>query len=439
MKVGIVGPPAVVATVTKIIAREFHQIEATAFPYNEYSEVPKILAGRQANLNTLLFAGGTIMSYTEKHIKPTIPWEYIPRNGSTLTSVLLRIVLTKKYDLRRLSFDLYCVDQLSEILEEIGFAKDECHIHTISKDPFDADYFDYTCAFHEQLYRYNKVSCCVTGFTNVLNWLKAKNIPCFRVEPTTSIIRQTLNKMQLNHLIQISQQSQIVSLYVSIDSPGEYSLFNENEYQYIINKTNVDKQIYLFAQRIQAAVVEVGMREFLLFSTKQLLESATDNFEKIDLLQTVKKNTSSTVSIGIGYGQTALEAKYSACLGMERASKLGGNMAFIVYGGNKIIGPIHNGGERPEEKAGNKIDKKFLAVSEKAGLSINTVFLIYSILEHQGKTRFTTAEMAELMGVTPRTVDRILTKLALHDFCIEVGKRVQTKGRPSRIVEIVFP
>ncbi|MDR7868210.1 MAG: helix-turn-helix domain-containing protein [Sporomusaceae bacterium] len=439
MKVGIVGPPAVVEKITQIIGRDFHQIEATIFPYREYSDVPTLIAGRQEHLNALLFAGATIMSYTEKQIKPTIPWEFIPRSGSALARTLLQIALAGKYDIRRISFDLYSVDQLSEILEEIGFTKDEVKVYTVSKNPFDADYFDYICAFHEQLYRCNKASCCITGFTNVHNWLTAKNIPCFRVDPTASIIRQTLNKMQLNHLIQVSQQSQIVTLCVRTDSPGEYSLLRENEYQYIIDKTNIARQIYLFAQRIQAAVVEVGMREFLLFSTKQLLESVTDNFEKIELLETVEKNTSSTVSIGIGYGQTAQEARQSASLGMERASKLGGNKAFIVYGGNKIVGPIHHTVDERQEKTGEKIDKKFFTISEKSGVSINTIFRLYSILEHQGKTRFTTAELADLAGVTTRTINRILSKLALHGFCTEVGKRVLTKGRPSRIVEIIFP
>jgi hypothetical protein len=440
MKVGIVGPEENVNKITQIIKREFHQIEPKVYVYKTYTEVPKLIQNQQPCLDAILFAGATPLSYAEKHIRPLIPWEAVPRSGSSLLQVLLQIALSKKHSLYRISSDLYDQNQLSEIFEEIGIAKDQFQIYTINKPPLADDYIDYVCAFHEQHYLCNKVSCCITALYNVHKQLTAKNIPCFQVNPTANVIRQALHKIQLNHLVQVSQQSQIVAIYIRIDSPGEYSLLNENEYQYIIDKTNVARQIYLFAQRVQAAVIEVGVQEFLLFSTKQLLENVTNNFENIDLLQSVKTNTSSTISIGVGYGQTAQAAKSSANLGMERASKLGGNTAFIVYNGNKIIGPIQTNKHTQQENPHHKVDQKLLAISEKSGISINTVFRLHSILKHQGKTRFTSAELAELTGVTARTMNRILEKLAMQGFCFEVGKRVLTKaGRPSRIVEISIP
>lgn len=440
MKLGVVGPQEIVNKIVQLIKREFHQIEPIEYPYKAYTETPKLIENQQTHLDAILFAGAASLSCAEKHIKPTIPWEFIPRSGSSLLQVLLQIALSTKYSICRISSDLYDLNQLSEIYEEVGIDKKQFQICTVNKTPLDDDYIDYVCAFHEQHYVCNQVSCCITALYNVHERLTAKNIPCFLVSPTANVIRQTLHKMQLNHLVQVSQQSQIVAIYIRIDSPSEYSLLNDNEYQYIIDKTNVARQIYLFAQRVKAAVVEVGLREFLLFSTKQLLENVTNNFENIDLLQTVKKNTSSTISIGVGYGQTAQEAKYSASLGMERASKLGGDTAFIVYSGNKIIGPIRTNNDKQQENSDHKIDKNFLVISEKAGISINTIFQLNSILKHQGKSRFTASELADLTGVTPRTMNRILAKLAMHGFCFEVGKRVLTKaGRPSRIVELSIP
>ncbi|MDF2571050.1 MAG: hypothetical protein K0R55_2654, partial [Sporomusa sp.] len=340
MKLGIVGPLEPIEKITQIIKREFHQIDPFAFVYKTYAEAPALIEQRQSYLDVILFAGATSLSYAKKYIKQTIPWEFVPRSGSSLLRVLLNISLTNKYDICRISSDLYDSNQLYEAYEEIGITKDRLHVYTANKTPHADDYVDYVCAFHEQYYLCNQVSCCITALSNVHERLTAKNIPCFRVDPTADIIRQALHKIQLNYLLHVSQQSQIVALYIQIDSSNEYSLLNDSEYQYIIDKTNVTREIYLFAQRIQAAVIEVGLREFLLFSTKQLLESVTNNFEKIDLLQTVRKNTSSTISIGVGYGETAQEAKINASLGMARASKLGGDTAFIVYSGNQIIGPI---------------------------------------------------------------------------------------------------
>ena len=215
------------------------------------------------------------------------------------------------------------------------------------------------------------------------------------------------------------------------------NIFNDDEYQYIIDRTNVTRQIYIFAQHIKAAVVEIGVREFLLFSTKYLLESVTKNFENIDIMQTVKTHTASTISLGIGYGNTAQEAKASANLGMKRASSLGGDTVFIVYGKNKIIGPLRFRNHQPLLSARPKIDEKFLAISDKTEISVKTIFQLHSILKQQGKNQFTSSELAELMDVTLRTMNRIIVKLIQHEFCFEVGKRSLGKnGRPSRIVEI---
>lgn len=440
MKLGIVGPLDIVEKIKQIIQREFHQIEPKVYIYNTFIDIPRLIDHDQPLLDAILFAGETLYSYTEKRIKPIVPWEFIPRNGSSLLQVLLKIALSQKCSIDRISSDLYDENILLETYKELGIKEDQYQIFTINKQPFEDDFIDSVCSFHEYHYLNNHVTCCITALHNVYERLAQKNIPCFRVDPTANVIRQTVNKMQLYHLMQISQESRIVAISIRIDSPSEYSVFTDDEYQYIIDKTNVARHIYLFAKRVQAAVVEVGKQDFLLFSTKRILENATNNFENIDLLLTVKKNTSSTVSIGVGYGLTAQEAKYSAILGMEKASKLGGDSAFIVYNHNKIIGPLHSGDSKWQVNPDQKIDKKFLIVSEKSGISINTVFHLYGIIEQEGKTRFTTAELAALAGVTVRTMNRLLTKLERHGFCFEVGKRVVTgAGRPSRIVEIIIP
>ncbi|WP_371379493.1 hypothetical protein [Sporomusa aerivorans] len=440
MKLGIAGPQEPGEKIIQIIKREFHQIEPVALTYRTYLEAPSLIAPQQPFLDVILFAGATPLSYAEKHIKQTIPWEFVPRSGSALLRVLLSIALLNKYDICRLSSDLYDTAQLYEAYEEIGINKDRLQIYTAKPLPQANDFADYVCAFHEQHYECNRVSCCITALSSVHERLTAKKIPCFRVDPTADVIRQTLHKLQLNYLLQVSQQSQIVAVYLRIDASHEYSLLNDNEYQYIIDKTNVTREIYLFAQRIQAAVIEVGLREFLLFSTKQMLENVTNNYEKIDLLPAVRKNTSSTLSAGVGYGKTAQEAKINAGIGMERAGKAGGDTAFIVYSGNQIIGPIRSYDINQPANTNPKIDQKFLAVSEKTGISVNTVFQIYSLVKQQGKNRFTTAELAELTGVTLRTMNRIVAKLTLHGFCCEVGKRVlANSGRPSRIIEICIP
>ncbi|MDU4961671.1 MAG: hypothetical protein E6X17_13545 [Sporomusaceae bacterium] len=438
MKAGIVGPEENTAKIMQIIGQEFPQIEPYPYVYAAYTDVPRLLQGRQQQLDALLFAGLTPLIYAEKHIRRLIPWEYIPRSGGSLLQALLQIALEKKYTLCRVSIDVYDRQLVAEIFEEAGIAREQSRIYTIGKSPLDDDYLDYVCAFHERHYRAGRTDYCITALLNVHQRLSAAGIACFLVKPTASIIRQTLHTLQLNHLVQVSRQSQIVAIYIRIDSQDEYSLLRDDEYRYVIDKTNVARHIYLFAQRVQAAVAEVGPGEFLLFSTRQLLESVTEQFKEIALLREIEANTASTISMGVGYGETAREARASAVLAMEKAAKLGGNMAFIVYNANQLVGPIR-GAAGEAENRNHKVDRQLLAVAEKAGICVNTLFRLQTILQLQGRARFTTAELASLAGVTPRTMNRLVEKLMLHGYCFEVGKRVlETAGRPSRIIEIRF-
>lgn len=441
MKLGIVGPQENVEKVNQLILQEFPQIEPHLYIYQTYSETPALLANQQEQLDALLFIGKASMTYAEKQLQKTILWDVIPRSGSSLLQVLLKITLAPNLTIFNVSSDLYYADQLTEIFDELSVDPKKLTIHFFNKNiPIDDGCLDAVCAFHEQLYHKKQVSCCITAFYEVNARLSAKNIPCFLIAPTNTVIRETLYRLQLNHLLEVSQQSQIVVLCARIDSIDEYSVFNENEYQYIFNKTNVSRQIYLFAQRIKAAVIEVGTREFLLFSTKHILEDATNNFQNIDLLSLVKENTASTISLGIGYGQTAQDARRHANVGMQRADRLGGNTAFIVYEEQKIIGPIYNLEDHHLHDDEPRIDKKFFAISEKTAISVNTLFRLSGLVKQQGKTRFTAAELSALIGVSSRTINRTLTKLILHGFCFEVGKRILSQaGRPSRIVEIKLP
>ncbi len=98
----------------------------------------------------------------------------------------------------------------------------------------------------------------------------------------------------------------------------------------MLQKTRITEEVYKFAQRIQAAVVETE-KNYLLFTTKQIVESETHHLRELPILRAIKKKTKNTVSVGIGFGITAREAKSSALIGKNKALKMGGDQCFVVY------------------------------------------------------------------------------------------------------------
>lgn len=434
MKVGVIGPAGMVDKICRIMTRKFPQMLPVNCHYRAYTEAPAIVKYQQPFLDALLFAGTTPYVLTQATVKPTIPWHAIPRDGSSLLRVLLEASLLRHYDIRRVTCDSYEEDSLYETYEEIGLEKNALHLHLAARRPCDADYLTYLWQFHMQRYLHHDVSCCLTALESVYEQLCAHGVACVKIEPTIGVITETLHKLQLTHQLRVSEQNQIVAVCIQVDTPHEYSLFSDNEYQYVIDKMKIAKHIYLFAQRLQAAVTEVGHQEYLLFSTRQALEQETSNLEQIDLLAAVKNDTANTISVGIGYGRTAREARHNAHVGMLRASKSGGDMAFIVYSDKKILGPLHS---RAVEDKPTTIDARFLDVSERTGISINTVFRLYSVMQQRGQDSFTAGELAACLGVTLRTMNRLINKLEIAGYCQIIGKRSLTNtGRPSRIIRL---
>lgn len=438
MRVGVIGPTQIVAKTMQIIRSEFPQLEPVPYIYASYTETPQMLRYHQLDVDVLLFTGKTPFTLAGKVVQPAVPWEYVPRSGSTLLRLLLYAKLWTAYDIRNISFDTYNQDLLYEAYQEIGIPREQLNIHIAEERSLSEHYQAYVCEFHRQNYRQNHVSCCVTALQGVYDELCAQAIPCLLLEPTTNIIRETIYKLQLKYLIKVSQQNQLVAICVQIDEPAGHSLFADNEYQDALNRLKVSEQIYLFAQRLQAAVIETGDKNYLLFTTTQMLENETNQLKSVELLDAVKNSTHSTISLGIGYGKTANEAKNGALQAMTHAIKQNGNLAYLVYDGKKMIGPLERSAGA-EKKTDRIIDEKFLLISEKVGVSVNTVFKLHCIKEQFGKTDFTVNELAPLFGVTTRTMNRIIEKFALQGYCNIVGKRVMgLSGRPSRIISLTL-
>ena len=92
-----------------------------------------------------------------------------------------------------------------------------------------------------------------------------------------------------------------------------------------------------------------------------------------------------------------------------------------------------------QEKKERPIDEQFLYLSKKSKVSVRIIANLYQACRDTGRQRFTAAELADLTGVTPRTINRILAKLIDHHLAQDVGRRFKDKtGRPSRIIEILF-
>ncbi|MGN1032365.1 MAG: hypothetical protein ACI4PU_02785, partial [Intestinibacter sp.] len=263
--------------------------------------------------------------------------------------------------------------------------------------------------------------------------LNSENIQNYMAIPTENVIKDTFQKVLLRYTAKINKNSQVVAISIQIDLPSEYSLISKNEYYYIKEKNRLSELIYEFAQNIEAAVIEVSFNTFLMFTTQEILEKETENFKKIAILNYISEKSLHIVSVGIGYGKTAGEAKYNSNSAMIKSKEYVENTAFVIYEDGYIIGPIHTN----KEKEKQSIEDKILEISFKTNIGVNKVLAIYNAIDNYKTKYFTASELARYCDMPERTINRVLNKLEEFGYVEIVGKQFpKGSGRPKRVMKI---
>ncbi len=440
LKIAVIGHSRIIKPITSSIEKSFEGIEIVKIEFLDMemkNAAIEYLKASLYNLDGIIFTGKTPYTIVNSEMPILLPQVYIRQDTSMLLQALMEAAAAQKRDITKISCDSYSKEEV--IRAYAGFAL-KCREEDVFAAPPDisgSTEIQDIYKFHKKNYIDKNANICVTGISKVYEKLNSENIPCFLLRPTSESVANSVIELMGKINAVESAESQIVVISMEIDLPGEYNLVHENEYQLMLEKTRVTEQVYRFAQRIQAAVVEVGIHNYLLFSTRKIFESVTSNSLKLPLLKEVTKNSVHTLSVGVGYGQTARQARYNASIGLNRALSKGGNQAFIVENGD-FSNAIYPEEEKDEF---NKIisNPLFTVISEETGLSVNKIYKLHCIIQKTKKDCFTSYELAQELGTTRRSINRIIEKLESAGYAKVEGKRMMTEtGRPSRIIKLLL-
>lgn len=432
MRLKIIGNNQLVTKINRVIERNFPHIKPINCIYNVYTEATSMAKTKKNECDAILFSGPSPYFVSKKFIDPNIINEYLPRSTHSLLYAFL-VAQKNNLAIDRISIDSYTDKEVFSVYDEIGLIPETAQVHFVDREKLNQD-FDRLLDAHEQCYRKRNASCCLTALRSVWSALSARNIPCVYIEPTNEIILETLHKLELNYIFNFTQRNQLTVIQIRIDEAKEYSLLHENAYRNIMDKAKTQTYIHEFAERINAAIFEVKDESYLLFVPEDIFSSKTNDLKNIDLLNQIRNNTCNTISLGIGYGNTIREAHEGARRACFQASKAGGDRAFVANEGLFTYPITCLGNKTPRQtKRENSMDHAAIV----SGLSANIIYQIASLTEEMGKNTFTAKELATLLGLNQRRMNRIIERLENNGLCTIVGSRiVGSTGRPSRIIEI---
>lgn len=430
MHVGLVGPAPFLNEAYHSVSSEFPQIQITAFPYTDLSELPGQLEGEQYQCNFFLFLGETARRWTASQLRPAVPWYSVPRS----TSSLLRILVQAFKDSLppKIVTDFQDPHFFQHAFEEAHILPSESHVEFISAGTFAAEgYMERNAALMEEALRNGRAAFCATIFSVTYDILRKKGLPVYYFLPSFEDIRHTMREIIISRELRTSEESPIAVISLHTDPDWEPAK-SPSDYKRSLEELQVARCVYEWANHLKAACITLSSSEYFLFSTPQPIERATGHFTRFDLIRTIADNTALTLSAGIGYGSTAAEAKSRARKAMVQAIANGGSCAFFL-GPDGFIGPVRSN-ELPDIQSD---DGDLLTLSRRTGISFRYLQILADLCRSQHRTRFTPAELADASGIRQRTMNRLLLKLIDAGCCVERGRHFAHKsGRPSRIIEL---
>lgn len=439
-KIGVIGHIRNIRLIEETASSYFKDVEVIHFESSTLDQLDSTIGYLESQLpylDGLYYTGGIPYELVNKVLRTDLPSTYIEHDQSKLQRTLLEALALYNYDLTRISIDSYTQSNVYRTYSEIGLVPEDQDIHIAPLNLLNHQLLEDIYNFHRDRHHNEHTSFAITGISAVYEKLCETDIPALLIRPTTDAIKHTLNNLLLQITSISNSESQIVVISIEIDIPSEYNLVLENEYQLLLEKNRVSEEVYRFTQRIQGTVVETGTHSYQIYSTRKHVESETDNLQSLPILKSIKDNTSHTVSIGIGFGITARQAKYNASNGLNKALKNEGNQAYIVSDGSSF-GPILP--DKANQAEPDVIsDSLFQVISDKTGISINNIYRIHCIKEQTKKILFTSRELADEFGTSPRSMNRIINKLESNGYIsLEGTKIINGVGRPTRILKINF-
>lgn len=432
MKIGVIGPSITVNIIKNVAQRDLPDVQFVYHCSEFYEQAGEMAAAFQAQreVDAILFTGPTNFAYARKRVSPTIPWSYLPHSRTAALQALLEAMAVHGSDLKAISVDRYEPELMRQVLERAGIQGTQ-----ILRAPCDFEepgYEKKLQEFHRGCYLRGEVSACFTSMEHIMEPLVAEGIPCVRIYPAEEIVQEQVYHLQILDLSARENQGKLAVIAIRFDYTfdSEQDLFIR-EWEKMQYQNEFREQVYAAAQRMEAAVFGDGLDHFFILTTRSMLMNAfLKSKEHWKLLRFGQRSPEFRVWMGIGIGSAMLVAKSRATMALNHAVKEHSGTSFLAEGEDQSLTPLDTGAP-PQEQAA-----EFFA--RKIQVSMDTLDKIRQCLRSHGDT-LTSDQLAQGMGITTRSVNRIISRLEEAGCVTVVGKHSTGKGRPARVMKIALP
>lgn len=456
MKIGLVGATYTIDAIHFNMDPRNIFVEFVDYPA-EGDNLTEVLESIQNDLDGIIFTGENLYTAARRSATATIPWTYLKRSTSSILCTLLKASMGG-YDVTKITYDMpyFTAQQLLQSLSErLDVDRDSISLHRyndMNVQSYDvykqmngakvsrAEYgFLRECGYHRNNFESGRAKICLTGSRRIEKKLREEGYPAFLVQITGEDILEAVNEIRSQQKINVQQimdDHLEAAIILTVDWKEE-THFGAQEYRRIDGVCQVEKNLWSFAQSVGAAVQKESAAQYVLYSTKAELEVKTEKLKRFLVAEKLLTCAEvERVAVGIGFGETHIQAKKNA----QRASKAARKQRISSwYIGNKsgqIQGPYPITTGFPAER----LDAMLLdSIAAETNVGAAVLNKLLNAQRQYGFDKITTGELAELCELSVNRMNRIISKLEAAGYVAVVGSQAHSgSGRPRRLVRLLF-
>lgn len=402
--------------------------EFTFYTYESVSDILQYIEHNKEKIDVIMFTGRYPYNYIKNNLELDIPYFALSKTNETLFKTFWKI-RNENIDYNRISIDRSPRNEIFEILDTLGIAKDNIHLIGDSSEISLEKIYE----FHKKLFDEGITKAIITSNYKIYKKLLDENYKVYRILPSRYIIRESIKKA-----ISIARTEKIKSTQVVVQTlrikdivEDGFTKFKELK---LINK--FDEMLIDYTQENQGSFFKFGSSDYMIFTTRGFVGISEIENKFGRLVEKIEK-LGISFSMGIGYGDTVTKSENNSKLALNHALKENKNACFIIDDNMTITGPIFGKSSYSLSYELVNADERIHELAEKTGVSEKYLSKLKAIIKQSGNNSFDTEELAEYLNLTQRSASRIINKLEFAGIADNIGKKSEkVKGRPKKVYQI---
>lgn len=429
IRVGVIGPQWIRETMVRCFGL-FPNIQPIFSLSDEIVDARQLTTELIDHVDCLFYSGRIPYLVSKDEIPIEVPAFYIPLKGAGLYQALYK--LKSKKSLSNISLD----GIQNNYMEIVKNNLEETFTYQSFQEIVYMENKEDVVTFHEKNVLDNPDTVVITSLKLVSEQLTSMNIVNEWLKPTDQDIIVAIERMLLATNQRKQKEMQIIIGRIFIESSGDVHEFM-TEQQVHKRSHAIHRMLLQFAEQINGYLIALSSSEYIFVTNRGIFERITEGYKYLPIVDEMKKKLEVSLSIGVGFGFSALEAGSHARVALIQAQENGGGCCFIVREDRSVFGPIDL--IVPMKYPLTVTDQLLISKAEFVGMSAANIEKTMAVIKRKQKNEFTAHELATILSITPRSAHRIIQSWLDAELIKIIGmEKISRRGRPRQVFAIIM-